>query len=106
VLFGCCFLRKIPWQHELGFEHRPGRLDPAVKGCDHPTVHGMKDLALHVGDDLAGVFLVPVPVQALRYRPELDQEVTGQILGSASPRFSFQRRTSAASSSSMMIRAS
>jgi hypothetical protein len=41
----------------------------------------MKDLALHIGDDLAGVLLVPVPVQALGHSPELDQEVTRQILG-------------------------
>jgi hypothetical protein len=32
----------------------------------------MKDLALHIGDEMAGVLLVPVPVQALGHGAELD----------------------------------
>ncbi len=41
----------------------------------------MKDLPLHLSDDMAGVLLVPVPVQMLGHRAELDQEVAGQVLG-------------------------
>ena len=40
----------------------------------------MKNLALHLGDDLAGVLFVPGPVQLLRGRAELDQEVTRKVL--------------------------
>jgi hypothetical protein len=72
VLFSGRFFRKTPRQHELGFEHGAGRLDPAIEGRGHPAVHCMKDLALHIGDEMAGVLLVPVPVQALGHGAELD----------------------------------
>jgi hypothetical protein len=39
----------------------------------------MKYLSLHLGDDLPGIFLVPVPVQVLGHAAELDQEVAGQV---------------------------
>ena len=39
----------------------------------------MKHLSLHVRDDVAGVFFVPVPVQTLGHRAELDQEIAGQV---------------------------
>jgi hypothetical protein len=42
-------------------------------------VDGVEDLPLRVGDNLAGVLFVPVPVQVLRYGAELDQEVAGQV---------------------------
>src|SRR5437868_6063036 len=61
--------------HGSGFEHVAVRLDPAIEGSRHPAVHGMKDLALNVRHDLAGVFLVPVPVQPLGHGAELDQKV-------------------------------
>jgi hypothetical protein len=74
------FLRETPRQHELGFEHRPGRHDPAVERGSHPAVDGVEHLPLHLGDDLSGVLLVPVPVQMLGHAAELDQEVAGQVL--------------------------
>ena len=43
-------------------------------------MHGMKYLPLHVGDELSGTSLVPVPVQVLGRRAELDQEIARQIL--------------------------
>jgi hypothetical protein len=44
-------------------------------------VNAVKNLPLDIGNDLAGVLLVPVPVQVLRHRTELDQEVPGQVIG-------------------------
>jgi hypothetical protein len=41
----------------------------------------MKQLPLHLGDDLPGVLLIPVPVKLLGHGAELNQEVTGQVLG-------------------------
>ena len=39
----------------------------------------MKNLPLHLDDHLPGVVFVPVPVQRLGHRAELDQEVAGQV---------------------------
>ena len=39
----------------------------------------MKNLPLHVGDDMVAVLLVPASVQMLSHRAELDQKVAGQI---------------------------
>jgi len=80
VLFGSPFLREIPGQHELGFEHGPGCLNPAIQGGRHPAVHGMKHLPLHLNHHLSGVLLVPMSVQLLGHAAELDQEIAGQIL--------------------------
>jgi hypothetical protein len=56
---------------------------------------------------LARGLFVPVPVQGLGRGAELDQEVAGHVLRlDLAARFSCHRRTSAAGSSSMMIRAS
>ena len=41
----------------------------------------MKHLALHLGDDLAGVAFVPVPVEMLGHGAELDDQVARQVLG-------------------------
>jgi hypothetical protein len=43
-------------------------------------MHRMLDPSLHVGDDPAGVALVPSPVQRLGGDAELDDEIVGQIL--------------------------
>ena len=40
----------------------------------------MSDVLLNVGDDLPGIGLVPTAVQLLGHRPELDDEVAGQVL--------------------------
>jgi len=44
-------------------------------------VDGVKNLPLHLGNDLPGVLLVPVPVQLLGHGAKLNQEVAGQVLG-------------------------
>ena len=41
----------------------------------------MKHLPLHLGDDLAGVALVPVPVEVLGHGAELDDQVVREVLG-------------------------
>ena len=66
----------------------------------------MSDMVLHVNNNLTAISLIPAPVQVLRDNPELDNEVAREVSGSASPRFSRQRRRRAASSLPMMIRTS
>ena len=75
VLLGRAFLRERPWQHELGLEDGAGPLDHAVQGGRHPALDRMKHLPLHLGHDLAGVALVPVPVEVLGHGAELDDQV-------------------------------
>ena len=53
-----------------------------------------------------GIAFKPVAVEGLGYRPELDYEVAGEVLRLGLVRFSRHRRTKAASSLPMMIRAS
>ena len=95
-----------PREHELGFEHRPGALDHAVQRGGQEPDNRVLDPPLDRRDDLAGVALVPMPVEGFGYDPELDDKIAGRSSGSASPRFSRQRRRRAASSLPMMIRAS
>ena len=40
----------------------------------------MPDVLLDVGDDLTGIGLVPAPIKVFGDRPELDDEVAGQVL--------------------------
>jgi len=40
----------------------------------------MADMALHLGDHLVGVALVPVAVEAFGHGPELDDEIARQVL--------------------------
>src|SRR5215469_5351293 len=79
MLFGGGFLGEIPRQRELGLEHSSDRLNPAIKSCGHPTVNAVKNMALDIGNGLAGVLLVPLPVQWLRHGAELDKEVARQV---------------------------
>ena len=74
------FLRERPRQHELGLEDRAGPLDHAVEGGRHPALDRMKHLALHLGDDLAGIAFVPVPVEVLGHGAELDDQVIREVL--------------------------
>jgi hypothetical protein len=37
-------------------------------------------MALNVGNDLSGIGLVPAPVQLFGHDPELDDEVTREVL--------------------------
>ena len=41
----------------------------------------MKHLPLHLGDDLTGIPLVPVPVEVLGHGAELDDQVVRKVLG-------------------------
>jgi hypothetical protein len=36
---------------------------------------------LHIGDDLAGISLVPAPIELLGRITELDDQIAGQVLG-------------------------
>ena len=40
----------------------------------------MKNPPLHLGDDLAGIALVPVPVELLGHGAELDNKVAREVL--------------------------
>jgi hypothetical protein len=80
VLFGGGFLREGPGQHELGFEHGAAGINQAVQGCRHPLIDGMLDPALGVLDRLAGVALIPAPVEVLGDGAELDDQVAGEVL--------------------------
>ena len=80
ILFGGCYFREGPWQHELGLEHRLRALHDAVEGGSHPRDGRMLDLALDVGNALARIALVPEPVELLGGGPKLHDEVAGQVL--------------------------
>ena len=80
VLLGGRFFREVPGQHEFGFEHRPAGFDPPIQRCRHPAQARVPDVLLDVGDDLAGIGLVPAPIEVFGDRPELDDEVAGQVL--------------------------
>ena len=81
VFLGRTFLRERPWQHELGLEDGTGCLDHPVEGSRHPPLHRMQHLALHLGDHLASVALIPVPVEALGHGAELDDQIVREVLG-------------------------
>jgi len=66
----------------------------------------MADSALHIINDLAGIALIPAPVQVLSRKPELDDEIAGQILRLDLAALLMPCRMRAASSLPMMIRAS
>ena len=80
VLFGRGFFGERPRQHELGLEHRLCALDDPVEGCRHPGNGRVLDPALDVGDPPAGIALVPGSVELLGRRPELHDEIAGQVL--------------------------
>jgi hypothetical protein len=69
-------------------------------------MHRVARPALNVGDEAPGVSLVPGPVQCFSGDAELDDEIFAEILRLALARFSRQRRSNAASSALMIIRAS
>ena len=80
VFLGGRFFREVPGQHEFGFEHRPACFNPPIQRCRHPAQARVPDVLLHVGNDLAGIGLVPAPIEVFGDRPELDDEVAGQVL--------------------------
>ena len=54
--------------------------NPAIEGGRHPAQHWMPDLPLDIGNHLAGIGLIPAPIEVLGHHPELDDEVAGQVL--------------------------
>jgi hypothetical protein len=80
VLLGGGFLRERPGQHEFGFEYGVAALNPAIERCPHPPQCRVPDLFLDICNDLAGIGLIPVPVQLLSGQPKLDNEIAGQVL--------------------------
>jgi hypothetical protein len=66
----------------------------------------MPYVLLNVRDDLSGIGLVPAPVKVLGDDPELDHEITRQVLGLDFTAFFPHSRTSAASSLPIITRAS
>ena len=106
VLLGRRLFRERPGQHEFGLEDRPGGLNPAVQRGRHPPQRRMADLPLDIRKDLAGIGLVPAPIELLGGEAELDDEIAREVFRLDLARFSRQSRRRAASSLPMMIRAS
>ena len=65
----------------LDFEHRPGALDHAVQSGSQELDDRVLDPPLDRSDQLAGVALVPVPVQGLGCVPKLHDKVAREVLG-------------------------
>src|SRR5262249_20335370 len=80
VLFGGCFFRERPRQHELGLEHCLHALHDSIQGGYHPRYCGMTDPALHVADPPAGVALIPGAIELFRRGTELHNEVARKVL--------------------------
>jgi hypothetical protein len=66
------FFGEVPGQHELGLEHRATGVNPPIQRRRHPFMDGMRDPLLHVSDGIAGVTLIPAPVELFRLGSELD----------------------------------
>jgi hypothetical protein len=81
MYFSAALLGERPRQHELGLEDGLRPLHDPVEGGRHPRNGRMPDPALNVPDCPSGVPLVPSAVDLLGGRPELDDEVAGEILG-------------------------
>jgi hypothetical protein len=103
MLFGSRLFGERPRQHELGLEYGVEIVDEPVQGRRQVPVDRVPDPALNVRYGLPSVAFVPNPVQR---PPSWTIRLSLRSSGSASPRFSFQSRISAASSGLMMIRAS
>lgn len=81
VLFDRPFNRKRPRQHEFCFEDGTGRLDESVQGCGHERDRAVEQAPLHVADLVAGVVLIPAPVELLGGQAELRDQFVGKIQG-------------------------
>ena len=69
-----------PWQHEFGFEYRTGRLNHAVQGRRHPSVHRVLDPPLDILDEVARLPLIPASVEVLGDSAQLNEQVFGKGL--------------------------
>jgi hypothetical protein len=81
MCFSAAPSRERPGEHEPGLEDGTRSLDYAVQRCRHPALHRMKHLTLHLGHDLAGVSLLPVPVEMFGHGAEPDDQVARKVLG-------------------------
>jgi hypothetical protein len=61
---------------DLGCSHASG-----FKGRRHPSLDGVENALLDRADRLAGIALIPLPVELLGHTAQLDDEVFGQVLG-------------------------
>src|SRR6266568_6801780 len=55
--------------------------DPSTMPSRVAAIHRMPNSALDILEDLPGIALEPVPIEGLGRDPELDDEVSGQVLG-------------------------
>jgi hypothetical protein len=82
-------------------DRQPPRQNPAGRSIEHDSEINETPLHGDIGDGVAGVALIPAPVEVLGHRPELDDQVQRGPSGSTSPRFSRESRTRVGSSSPM-----
>jgi hypothetical protein len=75
MFFGGGFFRKRPGQHELGLEHRAAGINQLTQGGRHPLMDAGSNPPLCAPDDVAGVVLIPAPVEVLGGGAELDDQV-------------------------------
>ncbi len=75
------FLGETPGQHELGLKNGSGSFNPAVEGCRQVADQRVPDPLLDVGHHLPGVSLVPMTIEVFGNASELNDEVSGQVLG-------------------------
>jgi hypothetical protein len=80
VLLRGRLFRERPGQHELGLIDRACDADDPVQRRAHPLVDRVSDMPLGILHQLTGIELIPAPVQVLRREPELDDEVTREVL--------------------------
>ena len=106
VLFGCRCLRERPWQHELGLEHGSCVLDNAVQRAARKRITGCSTRRCTAVTTRPVLRSYHCRLRASVATPSWTMRLPERSSGSASPRFSPQRRTRAASSVPIMMRAS
>jgi hypothetical protein len=75
------FLGERPRQHEFGFEDRAGCGHHPVQGGRHPPDYRVIHPPLDVLNRVACVSLIPAPVEVLGCAPNLDDQISRQVLG-------------------------
>jgi hypothetical protein len=79
ILFCSRLFGERPRKHEFSFEDRAACLDASIKSSAHPAHAGMPNMLLHIGNDLAGIGLVPAAVELFRNSAQLDDEVARRV---------------------------
>src|SRR5262249_24791082 len=106
VLFGGGLLGERPGQHEFCFKHRFSPIDDPDERRGHPGNGRVRDVTLDVSNASAGIRSYQERLSSSVAAPSCTMRLLDRSSGSASPRFSLQRRTKAVSSLPIMIRAS